>query len=245
MKLKALLVCRAGQPLRPLTTALDEVGIAQDHCSSAQEAIELLARGKYSAVVLDFDLPGAAQVAKLARVAPANRRPVVFAMIGALTDIAGTYQAGANFVCYKPLVYEQVARSVRAAHGFMREERRRLPRQKVATVVYLLFGRRLAIPTLMLDLNEEGLSVQAAEPLPAMDRVPLHFLLPGSARVIEGVAEVVWADDAGRAGMFFSQLTTSARRNLREWLKRQTAKRSTVRQPKIAKDAALTAILQS
>lgn len=238
-------MCRPGQPLRPLTAALDEVRIGQDHCSSAQEAIELLAGGKYSAVVLDFDLPGAAQVAKLARVAPANRRPVVFAMIGALTDIGGTFQAGANFVLYKPLVYEQMARSVRAAHGFMLEDRRRLPRQRVATVVYLLFGRHLAIPTLMLDLNEEGLSVQAAEPLPAMDRVPLHFLLPGSARVIEGVADVVWADDAGRAGMFFSQMTTSAQRSLRHWLKGQSAKRSTSRQPKLGKVAALRPALQS
>ena len=245
MKLKALLMCRPGQPLRPLAAALDEVRITPDHCSSAQEAIELLARGKYSAILLDFDLPGAAQVAKLARVAPANRRPVVFAMIGALTDIGQTYQAGANFVLYKPLVYEQVARSMRAAHGFMLEERRRLPRQRVATVVYLLFGRRLAIPTLMLDLNEEGLSVQAAEPLPAMDRVPLHFLLPGSARVIDGVADVVWADDSGRAGMFFSQLNASARRSLRDWLKRQSAKRSSSRLPKLAKAGSMTPALQS
>jgi PilZ domain len=245
MKLRALLMTRHGQPLRPLTAALDEVRIAQEHCASAQEAIELLARGKYAAIVLDFDLPGAPQVAKLARVAPAHRRPVVFAMIGALTDIGGTYQAGANFVLYKPLIYEQVARSVRAAHGFMLEERRRLPRQNVATVVYLLFGRRLAIPTLMLDLNEEGLSVQAAEPLPAMDRVPLHFMLPGSAHVIEGVADVVWADDAGRAGMFFSQLTSSAQRSLRDWLKRQSAKRSSARLPKTLKPGSITPVLQS
>ncbi|PYX90290.1 MAG: hypothetical protein DMG68_02355 [Acidobacteria bacterium] len=244
MKLKALLMCRHGQPLRPLTAALDEAHIAQDHCSSAQEAIELLARGKYSAVVLDFDLPGAPQVAKLARVAPAHRRPVVFAMIGALTDVGGTYQAGANFVLYKPLVYEQVARSVRAAHGFMLEDRRRLPRERVATVVYLLFGRHLAIPALMLDLNEEGLSLQAADPLPAMDRVPLHFLLPGSTRVIEGIADVVWADDAGRAGMFFTQLTLSAQRSLRSWLKRQSAKRAGA-VLKNARTGNLTPVLQS
>lgn len=245
MKLKALLVCRQAQPLRPLTAALDEVRIAQNHCSSAQDAIELLARRKYSAVVLDFDLPGTPQVARLARVAPPDRRPVIFAMIGASTDIGGAFQAGANFVLYKPLVYEQVARSVRAAHGFMLEERRRSPRQKVATLVYLLFGRHLAIPTLMLDLNEEGLSLQAAEPLPTMNHVPLHFLLPGSSRVIEAVADVVWADDTGRAGMFFSQLSASAKRSLRDWLKRRSAKRSSGGVTKVSKAGTLTTVLHS
>ena len=233
MKLKALLTCRNGQSVGPLKTALDEVHIAQDHCDSAQEAIELLARGKYSALVLDFDLPGASQAAKLARVAPAHRRPVVFAMIGAGTDIGSAFQAGANFVLYKPLVYEQVARSVRAAHGFMLQDRRRLPRQTVETVVYLMFGQQLAIPTLMLDLNEEGLSVQAAEPLPPFDRVPVHFRLPGSSHAIEGIAEVVWADDSGRAGMFFSELARSAQRSLSNWLRRQHAKKSAAREAAI------------
>lgn len=224
MKLKALLMCRSQQPLRPLASALDELGIVQDCCLSAQEAIELLARGKYSALVLDFDLPGATQVAKLARLAPPHHRPVVFAIIGTATDVAAAYQSGANFVLYKPLAPDQVTRAVRAAHGFMRQDRRRSARHTVDTVVYLLFGKRMAIPALMLDLSEDGLAVQAADPLPAVEKVPVHFLLPGSSHAIEATTELIWADDSGRAGMFFTEIATATQRHLRSWLSRRSKK---------------------
>jgi CheY-like chemotaxis protein len=244
MKFKALLVCRSQQAVRLLACELDRVDAEVESCPSAQEAVELLARGSYSALVLDFDLPGAAQVAKLARVAPAHRRPVVFAMLGASTDIGETYQAGANFVLYKPLVPAQVARSLRAARGFMRRDRRRSLRQAVQTVVYLLFGRRAAIPALMLDLNEDGLSVQAAEPLPPMDKVPIHFLLPQSNRPVDGIAEVIWADDSGRAGMFFSGLSSSSQRHLKAWLAKQS-KKSAAKRVAVASKARAAAVLEA
>jgi len=109
VKLNALLLCSDQPSLRVITAALDELEIEPEACLSAQEAMERLVQGYYSALVLDFDLPAAAQVAKLARMAPPERRPVVFAMIGASTAIASTFQAGANFVLYKPLAAERSA----------------------------------------------------------------------------------------------------------------------------------------
>jgi hypothetical protein len=164
-------------------------------------------------------------------------------MIGAATDIAGTYQAGANFVLYKPLELDQISRSLRAARGFMGEDRRRSARHKVDTVVYLMFGRSLAIPALMLDLNEDGLSVQAADPLPALEQLPVHFLLPGSTRAIEGTAEVIWADDSGRAGMFFSSLSAVAQKRLRGWLSRNS--RKPARTARVSKAAIAVPALQT
>lgn len=225
MELKALLMSRSHQSYELVGGVLQDSDIASDPCGSAQEAIELMARGNYAALVLDFDIPGAPQVAKLARLSPAKARPVVFAMIGAATDVAGAYEVGANFVLYKPLVPEQISRSVRAARGFMRSDRRRKGRQPVQTVVYLLFGRA-AIPTLMVDLSEEGLCIQAAEPLPPIQEVPVHFLLPNSARPIEGKAEIAWADDSGRAGMFFTKLAPEVARRLKTWLRKNVGKKS-------------------
>jgi len=222
MELRALLMCRRQQSLRLLSHTLDELEMKQDCCVSAQEAIELLARGSYSALVLDFDLPGALQVAKLARLAPARSRPVTFAMIGSATDVSDAFQAGANFVLYKPLMVDQVLRCLRAARGFMRRDRRRSRRQAVDTVAYLLFGRKLAIPALMLDLNEEGFSVQAVDPLPTVSEIPVHFLLPGTSFPIEGTAEMIWADDSGRAGMFFTRLTAASHKHLHGWCARRS-----------------------
>ena len=127
MNVNALLMCREQEALQMLVGALDELEIEEEICVSEPEAMELLAVGYYSAVVVDFDLPGAAQVARLARLLPAQRRPVVFALINALTDVGSAFQAGANFVLYKPLVCDQVMRSLRAGRAFMRPDRRRSP----------------------------------------------------------------------------------------------------------------------
>jgi CheY-like chemotaxis protein len=229
MELNALLMCREHESLRALVGVLDELGIEEEVCASEPEAMQLLALGYYSALVVDFDLPGAAQVVRMAHLAPAKRRPVVFALIGATTDIGDTFQAGANFVLYKPLVHEQMDRSLRAGQAFMRADRRKSRRQKTESLVYLRFGNVCPVPALVLEISEDGLSVQASEPLPAAE-LPLRFILPGTSYMIEGSGEVTWADDTGRGGIFFSNLSPSARRQLKAWLaKRDKKKPSRVR----------------
>lgn len=225
MKLNALLLCREQASLPLLVGALEELEVDEEMCASAEGAMELLALGHYSALVADFSLPGAAQVAHMARLLPAQRRPVVFAMIDARTDIAGTFQAGANFVLYKPLVEEQVLRSLRAGRAFMLPDRRRSARQKTELLVYLRFGDVCPVPALVLELSEDGLSVQAAEPVPAAE-VPLRFILPGTAHLIEGSGEVMWADDSGRAGILFRELPAASRRQLRAWVAKWDSKKA-------------------
>ena len=200
-----------------LVRALDDLGIDGEVCVSEEEAMELLALGHYSALIVDFDLPGASQVARMARLAPSQRRPVVFAMIDAVTDVGSAFQAGANFVLYKPLVWDQTVRSLRAGRVFMQPDRRRAPRHKTEALVYLRFGDVCPVPALVTEISEEGLSVQASEPLPVFE-LPLRFILPGTSYTIEGTGEVTWADDSGRAGIFFSKLTPAARRQLKAWM---------------------------
>ena len=225
MKLNALLMCREDDSLRMLVSALNELEIDEEVCAAEADAMDLLALGHYSALVVDFDLSGACQVARMARLAPVQRRPVVFAMIGELTDVASTFQAGANFVLYKPLDRDQILRFLRAGQAFMRPDRRRSRRQKTETLVYLRFGDVCPVPALVLDVSEDGLSVQASEPLPAAE-LPLRFILPGTTFMIEGSGEVTWADDCGRAGIFFGELTPAARRQLKAWLSKRDKKKT-------------------
>ena len=83
MPFSALLMCRDSQTLKILRNALDELGIEQEISTSESETLQRLMHGQYSAVVLDFDLPGAAMVGRVARLADPHRRPVVFAMYSA------------------------------------------------------------------------------------------------------------------------------------------------------------------
>jgi CheY-like chemotaxis protein len=224
MALNALLMCREQQSLRMLARALDEFEIEQEVCLSAHETIELTTQGHCSALVLDFDLPGAILVARVARMMPSHRRPVIFAMIGASTGIAETFQAGANFVLYKPLVFEQIVRSLRAGRGFMQPDRRQSARQKLEALVYLQFGIA-ALPAMVLDLNEQGMSLQVPEPLPPVQSVPFRFVLPGTSHMVEGTGDMIWADDSGRIGMLYHELSAPSRKHLKNWLNKRSSKK--------------------
>ena len=227
MAFNALLMCQEQQSLRVLAAALDELELEREVCLSAAEATELMVQRPYSALVLDFDLPDAPLLTRLARLVPPHRRPVIFAMIGALTGVVGTFRAGANFVFYKPLALEQVTRSLRVGRVFMQPDRRLSPRQKLEALVYLQFGIA-ALPAIMLDLNERGLALQAPEPLPPVPEVPLRFVLPGTTQMVEGTGEVTWVDDSGRVGMLFSQLKPASRKYLKSWLSKRGLKRKNV-----------------
>jgi len=227
MALNALLMCREEQAVRIFGKAMDEIEMELETCLSASEALDLTVVRHYSALVLDFDLPGAATVARMARLAPSSRRPVIFGMIGAFTEIGETFQAGANFIIYKPLAFEQIVRCLRAGRGFMRPDLRQSERQPLESLVYLQFGIA-ALPAMVLDLNQDGLALQAPEPLPPIQQVPLRFVLPGTSNMVEGMGEVIWADDGGRAGMLFSELTPPSRKHLKQWFVKREAKKKTV-----------------
>jgi ActR/RegA family two-component response regulator len=241
MPFNALVMCKEQACLPILEAALEHLEITFQTCTSSSEAVEYMSKGHYSALVIDFDLSGALSVARMARLRPAQRRPVVFAMIGALTAISSTFQAGANFVLYKPLIFDQIVRSLRAGRGFMRPDRRHSKRQALETLVYLQFGVA-AMPAVVTDLNETGLALQAPEPLPHLHNIPLRFVLPGTMQMIEGAGEMIWADDTGRAGILFSRLTPASRKQLKLWLNRRNRKSKTaVRPVRVVKTRAASA----
>jgi len=151
MRLNALLVSRDDSCIHLLQTAFDQLGVEQALSHSAVQAMGLLVEGNYSAVVLDFDLPGAAQIARMLSIASPTRRPVVFGLASSATSAAKVSQTGMNFVLYKPFSFEQVLRPLRAWQIFA-GDRRRTPRRKMEAIVYLQLGVA-AMPALVLDMS--------------------------------------------------------------------------------------------
>src|SRR5258708_3213934 len=225
MRLDGVVMCRREGSVRTLVAAFAELGIEYQVSLSASETIEALASGYHSALVVDFDLPHAVQVAKIARNIPGKRKPVLFGMIGAETPIGSVFQAGANFALYKPLDLLQVLHSLRAAQGFMQADRRRSSRSKSETLAYLQLPTGTT-PALVQDVTEQGISIQAAEPLLPLRAVSLRFLLPGTAQVVHATGDFIWADEQGRAGLFFRDVPAACRRDLQAWLKKRGVKKS-------------------
>jgi CheY-like chemotaxis protein len=225
MNVNALVMSRSQASLRLLVAAFAELGVEYRIALSASEALDILAAGQHSAFLVDFDLPHAAQVARAARNLAGKKRPILFGMIGAGTAIGDVFQAGANFVLYKPLDLLQVLHSFRAAQGFMQSDRRSSSRQKSETLAYLQLPTG-TIPALVQDLTDQGISIQAAERLVPMRGVSLRFLLPHSSQVVHATGDFIWADQEGRAGLFFCDMPAACRRDLEAWLKKRGSKKS-------------------
>ncbi len=106
--------------------------------------------------------------------------------------------------------------------GFPNRERRRSVRQKLYTPVYASFngpqtGMVVDLSEL-LDLHEEGFAVRTSEQLETNHAVTLCLDLPETKSYIHSSGQVVWSDDAGRAGIRFSGLSGSSQQVLRQWL---------------------------
>jgi putative methionine-R-sulfoxide reductase with GAF domain len=71
---------------------------------------------------------------------------------------------------------------------------------------------------MILDLSEEGLSMQTDTRLERERRVRLEIDLTEPAVHLETTGYIAWADALGRAGVRFSDLPEDARRRLNEWL---------------------------
>src|SRR3984885_11654441 len=71
---------------------------------------------------------------------------------------------------------------------------------------------------MILDLSEQGVSMQTVVPLEAERRVRVRLDLPDSDDHLETTGYIAWADPLGRAGVRFSELPLEARQRLDEWL---------------------------
>ena len=101
-------------------------------------------------------------------------------------------------------------------------ERRRWVRQKLYTPVYASFngpqtGMVVDLSEL-LDLHQDGFSVQTSERLEVNRAVAIYLELPETKSYIHGSGQVMWSDDTGRGGIRFSGLPESSRQVLKEWL---------------------------
>ena len=70
----------------------------------------------------------------------------------------------------------------------------------------------------ILDISEEGMSIQTASPLEVERSLSLCLDLSETRTRIRTTGQVVWSDTSGRAGIRFARLSPQALGELKEWL---------------------------
>ena len=219
MTLSALLVCVDEASARVWERALEELGIRVESCPDFVRAGIRLAQERFDVMILDGK--STRQVVSLlreTRLSRENAATLAFAVLSGQESVREIFSMGANFILYKPLAYEQALSSLRAARGVMHREKRKKARATVhaqATIDYANVERERAT---LIDLAEDGMSVQFGKKLPPVDKVYFQFKLPGQPTNIRLSGQVMWQDWKGRAGVRFADVPKTSRRLLSDFL---------------------------
>ncbi|SPF39682.1 hypothetical protein SBA1_290044 [Candidatus Sulfotelmatobacter kueseliae] len=221
MRSSAAVLCRDHASLEKLNATLCEVGIRMVPCPSREEALELVLAGRCSTLIVDFDLPAAEEVVRMAALLPKAQKPVLLAVAsGSWPGTGEAFHSGANRILYRPLDAQQIKDALKSSRKATKKTQRKSARYQMKALVHLEVGTR-TLPAISLDVSEHGMAVQAPEPVPISSDLAFRCVLPGTNLAFGGHAEVIWASDHGRAGMFFSELSSAARKHLKSWLRRR------------------------
>ena len=220
MRKSAAVLCHDTRSLQALTAALDQSGIDLRNCRSHQEALELVMAGECCTLIVDFDLPGAEESIRMASLLPPAQKPNLLAVASRAWPGTGqAFQSGASRILYRPLQPELVREALKAEEK-KRPNRRKSARYEMKTIVYLELDHA-TLAGVSIDIGEQGLAIQASEPVPIQANIPFRCMLPGTQFTLNGHADVIWASDQGRAGLFFSTLAPAARKHLKQWLSKR------------------------
>ena len=223
MRQSAAVLCHDKRSLQTLRSTLDELGNDLLNCHSGQQALELVMNGRASTLIVDFDLPGAEEVIRMAALLPPTQKPALLAVASRAWPGTGqAFQSGASRILYRPFQAEQLKEALQAERENSKSNRRKFTRYEMKTLVHLELESG-PLSGVSIDIGEHGLAVQAPEPVPVSSNLAFRCVLPGTDVTLHGQADVMWASDQGRAGLFFTKLSPTARKHLKRWLNKRSA----------------------
>lgn len=218
MRQSAAVLCDDKRSLQTLESTLEHLEIECLKCRSQKEALELVMTGRCTTLVVDFDLPGAEETIRMANLLPPSQKPCLLAVASRAWPGTGqAFQSGASRILYRPLEPELLKQALKSSVKTNKANRRKSERYEVKTLVYLELETG-TLAGVSIDIGEHGLAMQATEAVPMSSNLAFRCVLPGTDITVHGHADVIWASDQGRAGLFFSKLAPAARKHLKHWL---------------------------
>ena len=220
MNLKTLLLSSDEKTVRILRRVLSDLEIGVEHCSVADDAIRLITRQRFEAIIADAsNAEEAGSVLRAAKAAPVNKRALAIVLVESPVGLKGGFEMGAHFVLHKPLAVERAKASFRAVRALMKRERRLQMRVAVQIPVECYGSGRYQATT--LDLCEGGMAIQFSGRVAKENSLLFLLDLPGMDKKLELHGELAWEGKGDQAGVRFKDATDEQRNTLRQWLNSQ------------------------
>src|SRR5580692_11168450 len=158
MPQSAAVMCQDKRSLQTLAATLEVLGVELVSSASGQEALELIMSGRCSTLIVDFDLPGAEEVIRMAALLPPIQKPELLAVASRAWPGTGqAFQSGANRILYRPLEAEQIKDALQSGKKSRKPSRRKTARYELKTLVYLDL-KTGTLPGVSIDIGEHGLA---------------------------------------------------------------------------------------
>ena len=200
--------------LRPL---MNEFGMAMHSCHEHDQALHSLKSEKFDTVIIDCDEdPNGMELLASLRQNQAHQKTVAVGITSNVYEMQALFDSGATFVLAKPLPLEDARRILRISKGVITRVVRRFLRLEVGNMATATLGDDQE--SIILNISQRGLMVQAPQPLKRGQMIYVTFLLPGTFDLVEGMVEVMWSDIVGRSGLEFRALSEDMQNRMSKWV---------------------------
>jgi len=201
--------------LRPL---LNEMGMGVEVCANGNGAFRTIRDRKFDTVIVDCDADDSGlDLLSTLRREQANQKTVAVGITSDYGSMKNVFDSGATFVLSKPLPVEDARRILRISKGVLTRAVRRFLRLPVENLATVTIGDH--VEAIILNVSQGGLAIHAPQDLIPGQMIYTSFLLPDTFDLIETMAQVMWAEPGGRAGVEFRALTTESQAMLYKWIK--------------------------
>ena len=216
----ALLVSADPVTIQQLGNALQEFSISTDVCQEAPEAVRLLNRKKFDAVIVDLQLGRqSGLILDEAHLSPSNRTAVSFAISGSAAE--GTaFRKRAEFVFERPLSMRSIHSTLKPAYGLILRERRRYFRCPASIPVSVLVKNVSEVHCHSVNISEGGMALRTAVPFSLGEEVQIQFTLPRHVIPFSVKSAVCWLKSS-HLGVRFVSLSSEHKSELQGWLSRK------------------------
>ena len=100
----------------------------------------------------------------------------------------------------------------------LHQDRRRRARQKTYLPARVALRRNPSAQHRIVDLSEDGMSIQASGPLELRREEEFSIILSDDSEGLYAAGQLVWYNDSQQIGIQFTEMPDQARHTLREWL---------------------------
>jgi ActR/RegA family two-component response regulator len=215
----ALIVSEDSVVTRQLAEAMQELALSVEVWIKPSGAIDRVRRSKLEVVVIDFALGTfAALLLQQVRSSPSNRSAVTFAITGGSSQTSDALTAGCNFALEKPLTYDSIQHTFRAAYGLIIRERRRYFRYPISVPALAQRKGESELFGTTVNVSEQGMAFSGPTPLVPGTEVTIQFRLTNPQLAVTATCKVCWTNDKGQSGLLFLYLHSDVRSELHAWI---------------------------